>query len=180
MSEAANSAVRAALAALNARCAANPREVANFAALLRRTPRAEKAEWLFNSAILNHASLVRLLLADGLSPSTTDPEQGQLSVLHFAAQNGAIDVMRLLLEAGAEANSLTNLGDTPLHDAVCDGQLACARELIPHTDLRIFNASGTNVLHSSIICNQPETFKLLLPHFADNIDVRTVKQRPPG
>jgi len=180
MSGAATAALRAEDAALNARCAANPREAANFAALLRRTPRTKKVDMLFNSALNNSATLVRLLLADGLSPRTTTPEQGNQSLLHFAAQGGAIDVMRLLLEAGAEANSLTNLGDTPLHDAVCDGQLACARELIPHTDLRIFNVSGNNVLHSSIIANQPETFKLLLPHFADNVDVRTVKQRPPG
>ena len=160
--------------------AASAREAAQVAALLRSMPRAGKESWLLNSALLNYATLVRLLLADGMSPSTINAEQGNSSLLHFAAQGGAIDVMRLLLEAGAEANSLTNLGDTPLHDAVCDGQLACARELIPHTDLRIFNVSGNNVLHSSIIANQPETFKLLLPHFADNIDVRTVKQRPPG
>jgi len=36
-----------------------------------------------------------------------------------------------------------------------------------------------NALHSSIICNQPGIFKLLLPHFADNVDVRTIKRRPP-
>jgi len=48
------------------------------------------------------------------------------------------------------------------------------------TDLRIFNASGNNVLHASIICSQPESFKLLLPHFADNVDVCTIKSRPPA
>jgi len=120
-----------------------------------------------------------MLLADGLSPSTTLPEQGNQSVLHFAANGGAIDVVRLLLEAGAEANSFNNVGNTPLQAAVIHGTLACARELLPHTDLRIFNAYGKNALHSSIIGNQPEIFKLLLPHFADDIDVGTVKPRPP-
>ena len=168
------------LAAFNARCAANPREAANFAAQLRRTPRAEKECWLFNSALNNNATLVRLLLADGLSPNTTDPERWDNSVLHFAAQGGSINVVRLLLEAGAEASSLDNLGNTPLQAAVAYGKLTCARELIPHTDLLHFNASGNNVLHKSIIVNQPEIFKLLLPHFADNVDVRTIKQRPPG
>jgi len=57
------------------------------------------------------------------------------------------------------------------------GQLACTHELMPHTDLLHFNASGNNALHKSIIGNQPEIFKLLLPHFADNIDVRTIKPR---
>jgi ankyrin repeat protein len=172
--------MKAEYAAFNARCAADPREAANFAARLRRTPRAEKERWLLNSALYNHAALVRLLLADGLSPSTTIPEQGDTSVLHAAAHNGAIDVVRLLLEAGAVANSFDDLGNTPLHSAICDGQLACARELIPHTDLLHFNANGNNALHSSIICNQPDIFKLLLPHFADDIDVRTIKERPPA
>ena len=122
---------------------------------------------------------MRLLLADGLSPSTTLPEQSNLSVLHFAAQNGAIDAVRVLLEAGADANSCNVVGNTPLANSICEGKLDCARELIPHTDLRILDVSGNNVLHTSIGTNQLECFKLLLPHFADNIDVRTNKSRPP-
>ena len=72
MAEAAVAAQDAEYAALNARCAANPRKAASFAAFLRRTPRAEKVDVLFNSALDNHAVLVRLLLADGLSPSKHD------------------------------------------------------------------------------------------------------------
>jgi len=180
MDEAADAAVLAELAALNARCAANPREAANYAALLRRTRRDEKVRLLVSSALYNHATLVRLLLADGLSPNTINAEQGNATPLHAAALRGAIDVVRLLLEAGGAVNSCDAVGNTPLGNAVCRGQLACARELISHTDLRIPNISGNNMLHCSIICNQPETFKLLLPHFADNVDVRTVKQRPPA
>jgi len=89
-------------------------------------------------------------------------------------------MLRVLLEAGADANSVDSVGNTPLQDAITRGKLACARELIPHTDLRIFNASGSNVLHASIIANQPEIFKLLLPHFAEDVDVRTAKQRALG
>ena len=180
MSEAAEAAQRAEYAALNARCAANPREAANYAALLRRTPLAEKEVMLFNCALYNHATLVRLLLADGLPPSTVYLEKGNSTPLHVAAEHGALDVLRLLLEAGADANSCNCVRNTPLAEAVGEGQLPCARELIPRTDLRIFGVDGTNVLHASIIANQPECFKLLLPHFANNVDVRTVKQRPPG
>jgi len=96
-----------------------------------------------------------------------------------AAQKGAMEVVRLLLEVGADANSCNFIGNTPLAEAIGRGLITCARELIPRTDLLHFNASGNNVLHSSIICNQPEIFKLLLPHFADNVDVRSIKGRPP-
>ena len=88
-------------------------------------------------------------------------------------------MLRLLLEAGADANSCSSLGNTPLSIAVGRGKTACARELIPHTNLRLFSKDGTNVLLASIICNQPEIFKLLLPHFAEDIDMRTIKERAP-
>ena len=167
-------------AALNARCAASPREAANFAALLRRSPRAEKERWLWNSAHNNSAALVRLLLADGLSPNFARADQSQLSPLPKAARNGLIDALRLLLEAGADTDCCSSAGNAPLASAIYHGQLVCARELIPHSDLRIFGADGNNALHASVIGNQLEIFKLLLPHFADNIDVRTIKQRLPG
>jgi len=178
MSEAALAAQEAEIAALNARCAASPREAAQFAATLRRNPHAEKVKWLFNSAIDNHAALARLLLADGISPNTVSPA-GQ-SLLHVAADYGSIDVLRVLLEAGADANSCDDVGNTPLQVAVGHGKIACARELIPHTDLRISSADGMTALHGSIIGNQPDIFKLLLPHFADDIDVRTIKPRAPA
>ena len=176
MSEATRAAERAEFDALNARCAASPREAALLAAKLRRTPHADKLIGLVNSAINNHAALARLLLADGLSPNTVEADQ---SLLHIAAFYGSFDVLRLLLESGANANSLDGAGNTPLQGALCCGHLACARELIPHTDLRILSADGMNVLHKSIIANQFEIFKLLLPHFSDDIDVRTIKPRPP-
>ena len=70
MSEAAMAAQRAEGAALNARCAASPREAANFAARLRRTPHSEKVVVLIKCTNNNYAALVRLLLADGLTPNT--------------------------------------------------------------------------------------------------------------
>jgi len=180
MSEADEAALNAEWAARNARCAASPRDAALFSATLRHAPHAEKVNWLVNSAIDNHAALVRLLLADGLSPNTVKVVEGNRALLQVAASYGSTDVVRLLLEAGAEANSSDDMGNTALQAAIAHGQLACARELIPHTDLRIFSADGMNVLHASIMCNQPDTFKLLLPHFADDIDVRTIKGRPPA
>ena len=126
MSEAAQAAARAEYDVLNARCAASPREAANYAVMLRLSPRAEKDRWLFDSALYNSATLVRLLLANGLSPSTTNTGQSNMVPLHAAAQGGAIDVVRLLLEAGADANSLSSLGSKPLCNATAASSLAHA------------------------------------------------------
>jgi len=178
MSEAALAAELAEGAALNARCATSPREAARFAAFLRTITHAEKLGILCHSACNNLTALVRLLLADGFSPNAVFP-QDSFSLLHIAAQGGANDVLRLLLEAGADANSCEPLGHTPLSLAVGYGQTACVSELIPHTNLHLNSADGYNVLHASIIANQLECFKLLLPRFADDIDVRTIKKRAP-
>jgi ankyrin repeat protein len=178
MSEAALAALRAECDALIARCAASRREAANFAARLRRTPRGVKEGILYTCAIRNHAALARLLLANGLSPSTVF--DGNATPLHLASGRRAIDVVRLLLEAGANANCCDYLGNTALQDAAGRGQLACVRELIALTDRNNTSVDGSNALHLSICGNHLECFKLLLPHFADNIDVRTVKSRNPA
>ena len=154
MSEAALAAQRAEWAARNARCAASLCEAAQFAATLRHAPHAEKENWLVNSAIYNHAALVRLMLADGLSPNTN--KDGQ-SLMYTAAGHGSIDVLRVLLEAGAEANSFDSLGNTPLQTAIIHGKLACARELIPHTDLLHFNAGGNNALLPASSATSPKS-----------------------
>jgi len=152
MSEAA---LAAQTAALNARCAASPREAALYAATLRRTPHAQKVNWLVNNTIDNLAALVGLMLADGFSPNTVSPA-GQ-SLLYVAAGHGSIDVLRVLLEAGAEANSFDSLGNTPLQTAIIHGKLACARELIPHTDLLHFNAGGNNALLPASSATSPKS-----------------------
>jgi hypothetical protein len=77
MDEAARAALDSEYAALNARCAASSREAARVAATLRALPHAFKVDWLFNSAVKNNAALVRLLLADGLSPDSVDTLERQ-------------------------------------------------------------------------------------------------------
>ena len=85
-------------------------------------------------------------LCDSCSPTASLQTVSTLkmtTLLHTAAQRGSIDVLRLLLEAGANANSTDSIvGITPLSCAIGYGHLACARELIAHTDLRLCGAYG--------------------------------------
>jgi ankyrin repeat protein len=52
------------------------------------------------------------------------------TLLHLTAQIGAINCARLLLEKGANIESLTEIGDTPLVQAIEHSQLAVARLLL--------------------------------------------------
>ena len=56
--------------------------------------------------------------------------------LFVAALGGHVDVVKLLLEAGADYRSLNNCGQSALHGAAWAGSVACIRALM---------AAGANV-----------------------------------
>ena len=84
---------------------------------------------LHMAAYAGHASTVELLLAfdahhSALACDATMP-------LHFAAQNGHIEVCKLLLKAGAKVNARgTKRNDTPLHLCCFKGHVGCVEYLL--------------------------------------------------
>ncbi|CAG8830153.1 22074_t:CDS:2, partial [Racocetra persica] len=52
-----------------------------------------------------------------------------LSLLHWACDRGHLDVVKLLVEKGADINLLTTGNETPLHYACISEHLDCARYL---------------------------------------------------
>ncbi|MDN7861600.1 ankyrin repeat domain-containing protein [Burkholderia cepacia] len=70
---------------------------------------------------------------DFLGLDLTDPNQkGAVddTVLHLATRTGALDDVKVLVDAGANVNSIGDLGNTPLHHAAMMGQLESARLLL--------------------------------------------------
>ncbi|WP_163012844.1 ankyrin repeat domain-containing protein [Burkholderia stabilis] len=70
---------------------------------------------------------------DFLGLDLTDPNQkGAVddTILHLATRTGAIDDMKVLVDAGANVNSVGDVGNTPLHQAAMIGQLESARLLL--------------------------------------------------
>ena len=82
-----------------------------------------------------------------------------------------------LLELGASANVCDGLGNTPLVHAVIMDNEPIARVLLPHTNVHLVNGSGINAFHASSHQGRLSYLKLLLPHFLDDVDVRTVQAR---
>jgi ankyrin repeat protein len=73
---------------------------------------------------------VRAAIQDGASPSA---KLGAGSVLHIASLAGPLDVVKMLLEAGADVNSRGEGNETPLHFASCgrgDEAVAIVRHLM--------------------------------------------------
>src|SRR5690606_2497888 len=71
----------------------------------------------FNGHQVTMAFLLRL-------GATVDAGEGQWSALHYAAHQNRVEVLRLLLERGADRNSRAVNGITPLHMAAREGAVA--------------------------------------------------------
>jgi ankyrin repeat protein len=63
----------------------------------------------------NDVGRVRSLLASGNSPN--DVEENGRTGLHIAATNGNIQIVAILIKAGAKVDQRDNIGETPLDNA---------------------------------------------------------------
>ncbi|CAK9050984.1 unnamed protein product [Durusdinium trenchii] len=63
-------------------------------------------------------------------PNTRDHLSRDQAAIHVAAQGGHLEVVRLLLEAGANKDAASQVGFTALHLATYSGQLEVVRELL--------------------------------------------------
>ena len=83
-----------------------------------------------------------------------DGDEGE-SPLHTAAMNGHPDIVKLLIESGAEVNSLANFGRTPLHWAAWNGFSDVTKLLIENG--AIVNAKVTGMSTVSVASGGPPT-----------------------
>ena len=101
-----------------------------------------------------------------------------LTPLHYAVLAGHIDVMKCLIEHGAEINALSKVGTTPLHLAVKSGNIDVAKVLIdlgadidyPLGCTFNFDEKGTDIghpLYYAIENNDNKMSKCLIDHGAD-------------
>lgn len=67
--------------------------------------------------------------ADEIKPHLSVVDETGLAMLHWAADRGQADVLKLLLEHGVEVNIVDNEGQTALHYAAMVGHVECVRIL---------------------------------------------------
>src|SRR5690242_21963038 len=76
----------------------------------------------------NDANQVRTLVANDSNPNQTDEEAR--TGLHYAAMNGNLTIIAILIKAGAKLDPKDKLGNTPLHLAADRNQAEAAQLLI--------------------------------------------------
>jgi hypothetical protein len=95
-------------------------------------------------------AVAALLDADPQLANLADRAPGRLSVLHHAAGAGNLEVVELLLAAGASPSKRSHDGSTPLHEAALGGHLEVARALLAAgAETRATTNSGYSVLDAA-------------------------------
>jgi ankyrin repeat protein len=80
------------------------------------------------AARLNDAAQVRSLVTNDGNPNQTDDQA--LTGLHYAAMNGNLTIIAILIKASAKLDVKDKLGNTPLHLAADRNQVEAARLLL--------------------------------------------------
>jgi ankyrin repeat protein len=96
-------------------------------------------------------------------------EHGDMTALHWAAARGHLKTVQILLAAGADPDSSSASGETPLASAACIGSHEVVQLLLDHgarVDTRE-DQSGLTALHRAAESGDKETIKLLLAKGAD-------------
>jgi ankyrin repeat protein len=102
-------------------------EVAALLSMDNRLTRSFDAEgWspLHLAAHYGHAALVELLLHNNAPVDLRSTNQMANTALHAALAGKRSDVVKVLLDAGADVNATQHGGWTPLHSAVANGDRA--------------------------------------------------------
>jgi uncharacterized protein len=81
------------------------------------------------AAAANDVEGVRKIVGGGdVNPNQTDDQSR--TAMHYAAANGNLQIIAILIKAQAKLNPTDPLGNTPLHLAVLRGQTAAAQLLL--------------------------------------------------
>ena len=120
-----------------------------------------------DAAMKGDADMVRTLVRQGADVNAAQPDG--MTALHWAALNGDLKVMDVLLVAGAATESLTRLGGyTPLHLASSKGHAPIvARLLEAGSKPKALTATGVQPIHLAAQAGSADAVRLLIDRGAD-------------
>eukprot|EP01102_Stenamoeba_stenopodia_P018824 TRINITY_DN696_c0_g1_i1.p1 TRINITY_DN696_c0_g1~~TRINITY_DN696_c0_g1_i1.p1 ORF type:complete len:798 (+),score=192.75 TRINITY_DN696_c0_g1_i1:215-2608(+) len=122
-----------------------------------------------------HKEIVKQLLNPPSNTSTIQSKTNLLSItnkigsipLHVAVASGDIEIVKLLLSLGSDANAKRGDGYTPLHLAAIQNNIEIAKLLVGCTDINSESRFGTTPLHEAARRGFVSMVELLINHGAE-------------
>jgi ankyrin repeat protein len=84
------------------------------------------------AAFFGHRAIVEFLLKNGADVKTAARNAQKVTALHGAVARRDVEIVKMLLEAGADPNARQERGFVPLHDAAMNGNTALVELLLKH------------------------------------------------
>lgn len=84
------------------------------------------------AAFFGHRAIVEFLLKNGANVKTAARNAQKVTALHGAVAKRDVEIVKMLLEAGADPNARQERGFTPLHDAAANGNAPLVELLLKH------------------------------------------------
>jgi hypothetical protein len=130
-------------------------------------PAVKVPHTIYDAARNGDLSTVATFLASDPALANSKDTDGQ-TPLYQAAWRGREDVVRLLLQKGADANSKDRYGETPLHVAANNGRLGVVQVLLANkANVNAKSDSGWTPLHRAALGDQKAVAEVLLAKGAD-------------
>ena len=119
------------------------------------------------AASLGRQAATLALLAAGADVSRVQNDEWKASVLHVAAQRGDVDIMRAVIEHGADVNAVDTIQRTPLNYAAKSNNVGAIDILVEAgAILEVSEISGNTPLSYAAFYIQPDALLALLKHGA--------------
>lgn len=84
------------------------------------------------AAFFGHRAIVEFLLKNGADVKTAARNAQKVAALHGAVARRDVEIVKMLLDAGADPNARQERGFAPLHDAAANGNAALVELLLEH------------------------------------------------
>jgi ankyrin repeat protein len=118
-----------------------------------------------------HTEVVKVLLTFGSEVNNKSKESTE-TPLHFAAKNGDIQIVDMLLKRGARINAKNYDGHTPLHIAITHNKMEITELLVNQgAAVNATNNDGITPLHQALETCSEDIINLLLSRVA-NVNAR--------